>query len=110
MLDTKPIGAFRRKSWNYVAVGAGHGVQWWQESFFAARMAGYDGMVSLEMEDLTLPMLKGHLSFLRTLRRRWRNRAGNPIWSLSVPDTRRKSTCYLKSTPPWRLRFSPCLS
>lgn len=54
-----------------MAVGAGHGVQWWQESFSAARMAGYDGMVSLEMEDLTLPMLKGHLSFLRTLRRRW---------------------------------------
>ena len=27
MLDTKPIDAFRRRSWNYVAVGAGHGVQ-----------------------------------------------------------------------------------
>lgn len=68
MLDTKPIDAFRRRSWNYVAVGAGHGVQWWQEFFSAARMAGYDGEVSLEMEDLTLPMLEGHLASLRTLR------------------------------------------
>nr|WP_325211868.1 sugar phosphate isomerase/epimerase [uncultured Oscillibacter sp.] len=68
MLDTKPIGAFRRRSWNYVAVGAGHGVQWWREFFSAVRMAGYDGAVSLEMEDLTLPMLEGHLASLRTLK------------------------------------------
>ena len=33
-----------------------------------ARMSGYDGDVSLEMEDLTLPMLEGHLSSLRTLK------------------------------------------
>lgn len=68
MLDTKPIDAFRRRSWNYVAVGAGHGVQWWQEFFSAVRMAGYDDVVSLEMEDLTLPMLEGHLASLRTLK------------------------------------------
>ncbi len=68
MLDTKPIDDFRRRSWNYVAVGAGHGVQWWQEFFSAVRMAGYDDVVSLEMEDLTLPMLEGHLTSLRTLK------------------------------------------
>ncbi len=68
MLDTKPIDAFRHRSWNYVAVGAGHGVQWWQEFFSVARMSGYDGYVSLEMEDLTLPMLEGHIASLRTLK------------------------------------------
>ena len=41
---------------------------WWQEFFSAARMAGYDDVVSLEMEDLTLPMLEGHLASLRTLK------------------------------------------
>ena len=51
-----------------VAVGAGHGVQWWQEFFSVVRMGGYDDVVSLEMEDLTLPMLEGHLSSLRTLK------------------------------------------
>lgn len=67
-LDTKPIGRFAQRSWNYVAVGAGHGVRWWQEFFSVCRMSGYDGIVSLEMEDLTLPMLEGHLASLRTLK------------------------------------------
>ena len=68
MLDTKPIGAFRDRAWNYVSVGAGHGQQWWQEFFSAVRMAGYDEAVALEMEDLTLPMREGHVASLRTLR------------------------------------------
>ena len=68
LLDTKPIDAFRSRAWNYVAVGAGHGLQWWQEFFSVVRMSGYDGDVSLEMEDLTLPMLEGHLTSLRTLK------------------------------------------
>ena len=68
MLDTKPIGDYRTRAWNYVAVGAGHGLQWWREFFSVVRMSGYDGDVSLEMEDLTMPMLEGHLMSLRTLR------------------------------------------
>ncbi len=68
MLDTKPIEAFASRAWNYVAVGAGHGVQWWQEFFSAVRMAGYTEEVALEMEDMTQPMLEGHLASLRTLK------------------------------------------
>lgn len=68
MLDAKPIGAFRDRAWNYVAVGSGHGTQWWREFFSVARMSGYDEDVALEMEDMTLPMLEGHLASLRTLR------------------------------------------
>ncbi len=68
VLDTKPIDEFSRRSWNYVAVGAGHDVQWWKEFFSVCRMSGYDDIVSLEMEDLTLSMLDGHLTSLRTLR------------------------------------------
>ena len=68
MLDTKAIDQFRGRAWNYVSVGAGHGVQWWQEFFSVVRMWGYDGDVALEMEDLTLPMLDGHLASLSTLK------------------------------------------
>ena len=68
MLDTKPIEAFRDRAWNYVAVGAGHSLQWWQEFFSVVRMCGYDDVVSLEMEDLTLSMLDGHLASLKTLK------------------------------------------
>ncbi|MBE5709242.1 MAG: sugar phosphate isomerase/epimerase [Oscillibacter sp.] len=68
LLDTKTIDQFRTRSWNYVAVGCGHGSQWWKEFFSTVRMAGYDGDVSLEMEDLTMPMLEGHLTSLRVLK------------------------------------------
>lgn len=68
VLDTKPIDAYRQRAWNYVAVGAGHGAQWWKEFVSVARMAGYDDVLSLEMEDLTLSMLEGHISSLQVLR------------------------------------------
>ena len=68
MLDTKPIDAFARRSWNYVAVGAGHDAKWWKEFFSVIRMSGYNDEISLEMEDLTLSMLDGHLASLQVLR------------------------------------------
>ena len=68
MLDTKPIDAFARRSWNYVAVGAGHDAKWWKEFFSVVRMSGYNDEISLEMEDLTLSMLDGHLASLQVLR------------------------------------------
>lgn len=68
VLDTKGINDFAKRSWNYVAVGAGHGVQWWQEFFSVVRMCGYDDVVALEMEDLTMSMLDGHIASLRALR------------------------------------------
>ena len=68
VLDTKGIDDFAKRSWNYVAVGAGHGVQWWQEFFSVVRMCGYDDVVALEMEDLTMSMLDGHIASLRALR------------------------------------------
>lgn len=68
VLDTKTIDAYRERSWNYVAVGAGHGAPWWLEFFSVVRMCGYDEEVSLEMEDLTMSMLDGHIASLRTLK------------------------------------------
>ena len=68
VLDTKGINDFAKRSWNYVAVGSGHDVQWWKEFFSVCRMSGYDDVVSLEMEDLTLSMLDGHIASLRALR------------------------------------------
>lgn len=68
VLDTKGINDFAKRSWNYAAVGAGHGVQWWQEFFSVVRMCGYDDVVALEMEDLTMSMLDGHIASLRALR------------------------------------------
>ena len=68
LLDTKPIDQFRARSWNYVAVGCGHGAQWWKEFFSTVRMAGYDGDVSLEMEDLTMTVDAGVNTSIDALR------------------------------------------
>lgn len=69
VLDTKPIERFKERSWNYVAVGAGHDQQWWHEFVSVLRMYGYDDIISLEMEDLTMSSYSGHLISLETLRK-----------------------------------------
>lgn len=57
VLDTKTIDSFSNRSWNYVALGHGHDTNWWKEFFSVLSMVGYDGPVSLEMEDLTMDPL-----------------------------------------------------
>lgn len=54
LLDTKTIEQFADRSWNYVAVGAGHDVTWWRTFLSTVYMQGYDDFFSLEMEDLTV--------------------------------------------------------
>jgi sugar phosphate isomerase/epimerase len=54
LLELKEVTDVANRSWNYVAVGAGRDLQWWKEFFSVVRMTGYDGWVSLEMEDFTM--------------------------------------------------------
>ncbi|WP_437272193.1 sugar phosphate isomerase/epimerase family protein [Staphylococcus succinus] len=54
VLETKDIKDTKNRAWNYVAVGHGHDLQWWKTFFSVVRMVGYDGYVSLEMEDFTM--------------------------------------------------------
>ena len=68
VLDTKTIDRFASRSWNYVAVGCGHDALWWKEFISVLRMCGYDDVISLEMEDMTMPMLDGHLTSIKVLK------------------------------------------
>ena len=68
VFDTKTIDQFAERSWNYVAVGCGHDLRWWKEFVSVLRMSGYDDVISLEMEDMTMPMLDGHLTSIRVLK------------------------------------------
>jgi sugar phosphate isomerase/epimerase len=67
LLETKPVEDTVRRAWNYVAVGAGHDLQWWKEFFSVVRMLGYNGWVSLEMEDLTMSVEAGIQSSISAL-------------------------------------------
>ncbi|TDO93954.1 AP endonuclease family 2 protein [Halanaerobium saccharolyticum] len=68
LLDTKTIDEFASRSWNYVALGHGHSVNWWKEFFTVLKMVGYDGTVSLEMEDLSMAALTGIKKSLSVLK------------------------------------------
>ena len=59
LIDVYRMDEIARRSWNYVALGHGHDVQFWKEFFAVARFIGYDGPVSLEMEDLGMEPLTG---------------------------------------------------
>jgi sugar phosphate isomerase/epimerase len=54
LLEIRDVTDVKDRTWNYVAVGAGHDLQWWKEFFSVVRMEGYNGWVSLEMEDFTM--------------------------------------------------------
>ena len=59
LLENLPVTATKNRTWNYVAVGCGKDLQWWKEFFSVVHMMGYDGYVSLEMEDLTMNVEAG---------------------------------------------------
>ncbi len=59
LLENLPVDKSAERTWNYVAVGCGRDLQWWKEFFSVCRMMGYNGFVSLEMEDLTMSVEAG---------------------------------------------------
>lgn len=59
LLENLPVECSLDRNWNYVAVGCGHDLQWWKEFFSVLRQTGYNGYVSLEMEDLTMSVEAG---------------------------------------------------
>ncbi len=56
-LETKFFDRYNERTWNYVALGFGEDTKWWKEFFAVLSMMGYDGPVSLEIEDKTMPAL-----------------------------------------------------
>lgn len=67
-LETKFFDDYTHRQWNYVALGFGESTEWWKEFFAVLSIMGYDGPVSLEIEDKTMPALtavKKSLKFLQ---------------------------------------------
>lgn len=66
--EPRPVTASAERVWNYVAVGCGKDLQWWKEFFSVVHMMGYDGDVSLEMEDMTMSVDAGIHTSIDALR------------------------------------------
>ncbi|WP_347312666.1 sugar phosphate isomerase/epimerase family protein [Defluviimonas sp. SAOS-178_SWC] len=67
LLELKEVTDVANRSWNYVAVGAGHDLQYWKEFFSVVGMMGYNDWVSLEMEDFTMSTEAGIRSSIDAL-------------------------------------------
>ena len=68
LLENLPVEDVSKRTWNYVAVGCGQELQWWKEFFSVCHMMGYEGYVSLEMEDLTMSKEAGLQTSIASLR------------------------------------------
>ncbi len=66
--EYRPVDDVENRTWNYVAVGCGHDLQWWKELFSVCHMLGYDDYVSLEMEDLTMSVEAGITTSIAALK------------------------------------------
>ena len=56
LLDTKGVLEFARRSWNFITPGSGHDETWWRTFVDTLRALGYDGPLSIEQEDYTIPL------------------------------------------------------
>jgi len=59
LLETKPGDRVSERSWNYVTLGFGHGELWWRDFVSQLKLVGYDGVLSIEHEDSSLPPVVG---------------------------------------------------
>lgn len=68
-LETRPNAEARERSWNYVTLGYGHGEDFWRAFCLALRRVGYDGVLSIEHEDMALSPMEGLRKSVELLRR-----------------------------------------
>jgi sugar phosphate isomerase/epimerase len=59
LLENGSLMNIPARSWSYVTLGFGHGESWWRQFCYRLRMAGYDGWLSIEHEDVLLNSLEG---------------------------------------------------
>lgn len=59
VLDTKPYGDERDRSWIFRTVGYGHDMRFWKDIVSELRMAGYDHVLSIEHEDSLMSISEG---------------------------------------------------
>jgi sugar phosphate isomerase/epimerase len=68
VLELKPPEQVAGRSWNFCTVGYGHGEQTWRDMVRALRLAGYDGALSIEYEDVIVAPMEGLQKAVRFLK------------------------------------------
>mgnify|MGYP000011746095 CR=1 FL=1 len=68
VLDTGGYLDEARRSWIFRTVGYGHGAEFWKDFVSALRIAGYDGVLSIEHEDSLMSTEEGLAKAVRFLK------------------------------------------
>ena len=68
LLENGSLMDISSRSWSYITLGFGHGEQWWRQFCYRLKMAGYDGWLSIEHEDVLLNSLEGLENSVRLLK------------------------------------------
>ncbi|MDP9812918.1 sugar phosphate isomerase/epimerase [Rhizobium tibeticum] len=59
LLENGNLTDIPARSWSYITLGFGHSEEWWRQFCYRLKMAGYDGWLSIEHEDVLLNSLEG---------------------------------------------------
>lgn len=59
LLENGSLMDIPARAWSYITLGFGHGEEWWRQFCYRLKMAGYDGWLSIEHEDVLLNSLEG---------------------------------------------------
>lgn len=59
LLENGGLDDVAARSWSYITLGYGHDEAWWRTFCYRLRMAGYDGWLSIEHEDVMLSRIEG---------------------------------------------------
>jgi sugar phosphate isomerase/epimerase len=59
LLENGSLMDIPARAWSYITLGFGHGEEWWRQFCYRLKMAGYDGWLSIEHEDVLLNALEG---------------------------------------------------
>jgi len=59
LLENGSLMDIPARSWSYITLGFGHGEEWWRRFCYRLKMAGYDGWLSIEHEDVMLSSIEG---------------------------------------------------
>jgi len=68
VLDTKPYTDEIHRSWIFRTVGYGHGQEFWRGLISELRLAGYDGVLSIEHEDSLMSVNEGFTKAVKFLK------------------------------------------
>jgi sugar phosphate isomerase/epimerase len=68
VIDTTPMADHAHRAWSYVTLGDGHALPWWKTFLAALKSAGYDGVLSIEHEDVSCTPEEGVARSVELLR------------------------------------------